>query len=506
MKHILWILFITLSLNVYAQANLKKVDQYLEQARIDWGVPGMSVAIVKDNEIVLNKGYGHTRINDGKPINEHTLFAIASNTKAFIASVLATLVQEGKINWKDKVTDYLPYFELYDAYSTSEATIEDLLCHRLGLGTFSGDVIWYKSELTAKEVVERVKYVPQAYSFRDGYGYSNLMFITAGEVIKAVTGQSWAEYVQETFFSPLKMNRTITSTDDLSKLGNAATPHKPVGEQNIPIEWTNWDNMGAAGGIISSSSDMAKWIQLNLNRGIYGADTILSPDQQNLLWTPHNSFIISDESNNWIPGRNFNGYGLGWGLYDYFGRKVVTHSGGYDGMYSRVVLVPSEKLGFVILTNSMTGIINPLMMYLINSYIQEDQQDWSTKYLERPGSGGISKMVAERKNKRVKNTKPSLPLEAYANSYFDPMYGEIEVALENNELKLKFANAPLLNASLKHWHKDTWEIKWDQVHAWFDFGTIQFIMDNNMGIKGIEFDVPNYDIFFDEIHAKKSDK
>lgn len=490
-------------IHAHSQKSLKKIDTYLEQSRLDWGVPGMSVAIVKDGKIILNKGYGVAKQGKETPVDEHTLYAIASNTKAFISSAIAQLVAEGKLNWDDKVVDHLPYFELYDPYATSEATVKDLLCHRVGLGTYSGDVIWYKSELSAEEVIKRIKYVPQEYSFRDGYGYSNLMFITAGEVIKAVTGKPWDEYVRETFFLPLGMERTVTSTEDLKKMKNVATPHKPEGNINTPISWTNWDNMGAAGGIISSVDDMAKWIKLNLNNGIWGSDTLLAPSQQNFLWTLQNPRVISESSDKWIPGRNFNGYGLGWGLYDYFGRKVITHSGGYDGMYSRVVLVPSEDLGFVILTNSMTGIISPLMMYLINAFIEEDTQDWSQKYLERPGSGGIPQMVEERQKKRVKGTNPGLELKKYTGEYFDPMYGTIEVKLEKEILRLYFENAPLLSATLEHWHYDTWEIRWDEKHAWFDFGTVKFEMDNNMEITGISFDVPNYDIFFHEIEAKK---
>ena len=501
------LLFLSLAFNLTfdlsGQVKISKIDNYLEQARMDWGVPGLSVAIIKNGEVVLKKGYGVSRQGMQKPVDENTLYAIASNTKAFISTALAKLVDEGKVNWDDKVIDYVPYFELYDPYATSEATLKDLLCHRLGLGTYSGDVIWYKSELSVSQVIKRIKYVPQEYSFRGGYGYSNLMFITAGEVIHVVTGKSWDHYVKEHFFQPLGMSRTVTSTQDLTDLENVATPHKTKDNSNLPIKWTNWDNMGAAGGIISSVNDMSKWIQLNLNKGIWKNDTIFTSEQQNLLWTIQNNFVINESSDKWIPGRNFNGYGLGWGLYDYFGRKVVTHSGGYDGMYSRVVLVPSENLGFVILTNSMSGITNPLMLYLINAFIEEDKQDWSEKYLDRPGSGGIPEMVIDRKEARKKNTNPSFNLEAYEGTYHDPMYGNINVNLENGGLRLYFENAPLLSADLEHWHYDTWEIKWDEIHAWFDFGTVQFIHDNNLKVKELSFDVPNYDIFFHELHPKR---
>ncbi len=490
--------------DAFSQTKLKKIESYLEKARSDWGVPGMAVAIVKDGKVVLNKGFGVKEAGQQEPVDENTLFAIASNTKAFISSALGNLVADGSIDWDDKVVDYLPYFELYDAYVTREITIRDLLCHRAGLGTYSGDVIWYKSELTAEEVIRRSKYVPQAFSFRSGYGYSNLMFIVAGEVIKAVTGMEWDDYLGDSFFDPLNMTRTITTSDDLNRLGNFATPHKPDGNKNLPIDWVFWEDMGsgAAAGIITSSSDMAKWINMNLQNGIVNGDTILDPKQQNILWTPHNNFVMTASSKEWIPGRHFNGYGLGWGTYDYHGRQVITHGGGYDGMYSRVVLVPDENLGFVMLTNSMIGISNPLMLYLINAYIGGDEQDWSLKYLNRNRGGGIEAMVELREAKRKENTKPSKELEEYTGNYHDPMYGTISTTLADGKLRLNFENAPALSATLEHWHYDTWEIKWDKTHAWFDFGTLRFDMDNNLEILGIEFDVPNYDIFFDEIHAK----
>ena len=495
------ILSFFLVLCVQGQPNFKKTRQYIEKARSDWGVPGLAVAIVKDGEVVFSEGFGRLKYGSKQNVDGDTQFAIASNTKAFVASALATLVAKGEISWDDKVTRYLPYFKLYDAYTSSEITVRDLLCHRAGLGTFSGDVIWYKSDFTAEEVIKRIQYVPQAYSFRAGYGYSNLMFITAGEVIRAVTGKSWADYIDETFIQPLQMNRTITSVHQLKGYDNVATPHKPIADKNKPIAWVDWDNMGAAGGIISSVNDMANWIRMNLDRGIWRGDTILAQEQQNILWTPHNNFVLNDRSRTEIPGRHFTGYGLGWGLYDYFGRMVVTHSGGYDGMYSRITMIPDEGLGIVVLTNSMSGITFPLTMKLINDQIGEDKRDWSQEFLNRPSGGKDA--IKERKASRILNTKPSLPIDKYTGTYDAPMHGDISIKEENGQLKLYFDRAPLLSATLAHWHNDTWEIVWDETHAWFDFGTVQFELDHNANVTGMEIDVPNYDIFFHEIEITK---
>ncbi len=488
----------------HAQVDVKSIDRYIEKARKSWDVPGMAVAIVKDGEVVLSKGYGIKELGKKDKVDDNTQFAIASNSKAFVASVISKLVDEGKLSWKDKVRDYLPYFSLYgNEYVSAEVTVEDLLCHRVGLGTFSGDVIWYKSEKSPEEIIKRAAYVPEAFRYRDGYGYTNLMFIAAGEVIRAVTGSPWEDYVKENFMQPLGMDNTVISIRDLSD--NAATPHKPTLENGtVPSVWASWDNSSAAGGIISSSSDMAKWMMMNLNGGEWNGTKYIDKEQQNLLWTPHNNFKLSERSKEFIPGRHFSGYGLGWGVMDYFGNLVVSHGGGYDGMYSRVMMVPDQKLGVVVLTNTMEGISTPLAYYIVNQYLQEDMRDWSAEYLERARSRNSHKDdVEERKSKRVSGTSTSVNSDLFVGTYNDPMFGDIIVSKEGEKYRISFADAPNLGATLEHWHYDTYEIKWDEDHAWFDFGTVSFELGNNLDVEGIEFDVPNGDIFFHELHPKR---
>ncbi len=498
------LLFLIFFQPAICQTDVSEIEAYIEKARQDWGVPGMSVAIVKDGQIISNRGYGVKEIGKKDNVDEKTLFAIASNTKAFVSSALGVLQREEKLNLNDKVQNYIPGFQVYDAYASSEATVTDLLCHRIGLGTYSGDVIWYKSNLTAAEVVEKIRYVPQKYSFRAGYGYSNLMFITAGEVIRKVTGLPWNNFVQETFFNPLGMDRTITSTKDLDVRGNFAIPHKPVSDQNLPIDWVNWDNMGAAGGIISSSEDMAKWLIFQLQNGIWDNDTILDPAVQNILWTPHNNYTVSLNSKKRNPGTHFSGYGLGWGVSDYYGNRMITHGGGYDGMYSQVAMLPEQNLGIVILTNTMKGIATPLRYYIINQFIHKESKDFSQEALDNISEkSSVELEIEEQKRARVYNTKPTLDLGAYAGVYETNMHGPIHLVYDGDDLFLNFERAPDLTARLVHWHYDTWEIKWDNVHAWFDFGTIQFHYNNRMEITGFEFDVPNNDIFFDELTVKK---
>lgn len=495
--------------SIMAQVDLKAIDQYIRKAQIDWEVPGLSVAIVKDGATVLAKGYGVKSMGQNEPVDEHTLFAIASNSKAFTSASLAMLVEAGKLHWDDPVQRYLPFFSLYDPYVSSHATVRDLLCHRLGLGTFSGDVLWYKSHYTAEEVVKRVKHLPQAYEFRSGYGYSNLMFMAAGEVIKAASGLSWDQYVRTHIFTPLGMSRSLTTVSELQKTGNFASPHKSIYGPAEPIPYVNWDNMGAAGGILSSASDMARWIQLQLAGGSWQGKTLFKPESQEVFWTIHNSFPVSAATRRNTPGRNYSGYALGWSVTETAGQRIIAHSGGYDGMYSQVMLVPDLHLGIVVLTNSMTSVGSMLCNYIVAKYLDLPEKKWSEQALEnnRKGQQERRRWVEERQQKRLSGTMPIIPLNDLAGTFHDPLYGDIIITADGSKLKMHFPHAPALDAILEHWHHQTYQILWNEPQAWFDFGTVQFVLDNNAAmVTGIEFDVPNEDIFFDEIHAKRVEK
>ncbi len=503
MRHLIIFLAFLFSLVCSGQDLIKDIDQYMIKARQDWQVPGMAIAIVKDGEVILSRGYGIKKSGENARVDKHTLFAIASNTKAFTSAALSILVEQNMINWSDKVKTLLPDFELYDHYTTEETTIKDLLCHRVGLGTYSGDLMWYKSKLNAQQLIPKLKYVPQKFDFRDGYGYSNLMFIAAGEVIKVASGKPWNVFIDSVFFKPLGMHETVTSTSALLNKENVATPHKPFQDGNQPIEWVNWDNMGSAGAIISNVDEMAKWLIMQLNAGVFEEDTLIHPDQHQYMWSVQNPRMLSKYDQGIVPGRTYKGYGLGWNVSDYRKRTLIEHGGGYDGMYSKVMMVPEENLGIVILTNSMKGISNPLCYYIIDRFLMADLFDWSTFALDYQGSGS-SDRIEILKEGRQKKTKPTAQLSDYAGTYYSEMHGEVVIEEEDGNLTLEFINSPSLDANLTHWHFDTWEIQWEETHAWFDFGLLQFQFDINHHVSGLHFDVPNYDIFFDEVDLVKT--
>jgi CubicO group peptidase (beta-lactamase class C family) len=485
--------------------DLAALDAYFAKAQREWPVPGLSVAIVKDGEIVLEKGYGVARVSGDEPVDEHTLYAIASNSKAFTSAALAQLVDAGSLSWDDRVVDHLPWFRLYDDYVTQEMRIRDLLSHRSGLGTFSGDLLWYGTPYTAEEVVRRARFLEPAFSFRAGYGYSNLMFITAGEVLRAVSGTGWHETVEERFFGPLGMTRSVTSTDDLAGMDNVATPHKYVRGETLPIDWYNWDAMGAAGGIISSVHDMAQWMMTQLDGGERNGVRLFSEGAQRQMWRVHNPLAVSPQYQQRYPSTHFRGYGLGWSLADYRGRKITTHGGGYDGMYSQVMMVPEEKLGIVVLTNAMTGIAGTLTYRVLDAYLGGAERDWSAESL--PGWRASRDRFHARQDRaeeeRVPNTTPSLELAAYAGTYSGDMYGDASIEVEDGRLVLRVLPNPDLVADLEHLHYDTFIVRWRTELAWFGKGTAHFKLDATGDVDELELDIPNDDLWFHELELER---
>lgn len=492
--------------SVFAQEiDLEKLDQYFATARTSWKVPGMSVALVQNGELSLARGYGVRELGGARSVDADTLFAIASNSKAFTAAALAILVDEGKIGWDDRVRDHLPYFELYSPFVTEEMRIRDLLCHRSGLGTFSGDLLWYLTSYDREEVIRRTRFLAPAGPFRASYGYSNLMFIAAGEVIPSVTGQSWETFVRERILQPIGMTRTVLSVAELQGVDNVATPHADFDGDLTTFPWVSWKAMAPAGGIISSANDMALWLKLQLDRGTWAGKRIFSETSSRTMWSQHNILSVSPQSEYLYPSTHFRGYGLGWSLFDYGGEKVVAHGGAYDGMFSQVVLVPGKNLGLVVLTNSTTRLQSALMYRVLDMFLGGEERDWSEIFLQQHISSkeaDSAKRLA-RAQSRISGTRPSLPPEEYVGRYGGAMYGDAEVRLENGKLVLQFLPAPELHGELVHWHYDTFEIQWHRRFPWFGRGTVQFLLDADGRVSEFKMNVPNEDFWFQELEFKR---
>lgn len=262
-----WVLLLTGS--AYSQTELLKgLNDYIVKSMRDWETPGLALAVVRNDSVIFAKGYGVRKKGETAPVTPKTIFAIASTTKAMTAACLGMLVDEGKMKWDDPVTKYLPWFQLSDPYVTRELTVRDLLCHRSGLAR--GDNLWYLSPYSREEVLRRVRFLKPAWSFRSRYGYQNIMFLAAGEMIPSVTSKSWDDFIAERLFKPLGMTRTNTSIKYLAGLDDVATPHDKIDTVMQPVRWPNFDNVGSAGAVNSCVEDMAQWVRMNLGNGMSG--------------------------------------------------------------------------------------------------------------------------------------------------------------------------------------------------------------------------------------------
>jgi len=330
------------------------------------------------------------------------------------------------------------------------------------------------------------------------------MFITAGKVIEAITGKTWYENARERILDPLEMKRTTIFPHELKNFDNVAVPHAFSDGKNIPIPFTDWSEIAAMGGIIASVNDIANWMITNMDQGKWNGKEVISTATLNTIWTPHNHHPVNHFSRN-EAGTLFSGYGLGWGLRDYHGRLFVGHTGGYDGMISAVSMLPDEKLGVVVLTNGMRSPYMALTYQTLDAFLGVNKEkDWSADLLDRTLKRENSDTrISQRKASRIENTSPSLPLEKYTGDYYSDIYGNISVKLNHGKLSVELEHSPELSFTLEHFHYDVFEIKWDQEQAWFKFGTVKFNTDNYLRVTGMDFDVPNDDIFFEELKPRK---
>ncbi|MBK9154313.1 MAG: serine hydrolase [Chloracidobacterium sp.] len=451
---IAFVICIAFSATAWAQpAPLTGFDAYAENAMKEWEVPGMAVAVVKDDKIVFARGYGVKKLGEPAPVDERTIFAIGSSSKAFTAAAIAILVDEGKLKWDDPVSLYLPEFELYDPYASRELRIRDLLSHRSGLER--GDMLWYGTTLSREEILSRVRHLKPTWSLRSQFGYQNLMYLAAGEVVHKVSGMSWDDFLKKRIFDPIGMSASSTSIKSFKPGDNVSTPHGKMGEKVEPIKWRDIDNIGPAGSINSNVIDVAQWVRLQLGKGTVDGKKILSPASANEMHMPQTIIRLEGAYPILYPKAHFFNYGLGWFLSDFKGRKLVEHGGAIDGMRAEVAMVPEEKLGIVILTNMNGSVISmPLVYRIIDAYLGEPQTDYSANLLKayRPLLDQAQAAEKRAESERVTGTKPSHPLENYVGTYQNELYGDVTIGMENGQLKIIYGPFTSL---LDHWHYDT---------------------------------------------------
>ncbi|HPW18129.1 MAG TPA: serine hydrolase [Candidatus Aminicenantes bacterium] len=449
-------------------------DALVARAMKAFEVPGMAVAVVKDGRVVLAKGYGVRKLGEPAPVDARTLFGIASNTKAFTATALALLVEEGKIEWDAPVIDYLPWFRMSDPYVTREMTVRDLLVHRSGLGLGAGDLLlWPRSTYTRREIVSRLRYVPLARSFRGAYAYDNMLYVAAGEVIEAVSGAAWEDFVAERILDKAGLASSVPSPSAAATRPDLALPHAPLDTGVTPQPVDANDNLNAAGGIFSCAEDMARWMLVHLASGRLPDGTRLFSDRTGheltSLVTP---IPISPPPAELQAQRmNFRGYALGFNVNDYRGRKLVSHTGGLTGYVSRLVMVPEIGLGVAVLTNQESGeAYNSVIYAVLDQAMGAAKTDWIGAYLEVRDRARAKTAEALKKATAARDASagPSLPLPAYAGAYRDAWYGPIDITLEGEDkgaskasrLVMSFAKTPALVGDLEHWSRDTFVARW----------------------------------------------
>ncbi len=448
---------------------LAGLDAQVARAMQAFSVPGMSVAVVKDGQVVHAKGYGVRRLGEPAPVDADTQFGIASNTKAFTCAALSILGDDGRLDWDDPVTKHLPDFQMYDPWVTREVTVRDLVTHRAGLGLGQGDLMWWPAtDFTRREIVRGIRHLKPVSSLRSRYAYSNVMYVTAGEVVAQVSGRSWDDFLRERIFVPLGMSRTNTSVG--SNGSNVATPHLLRGGRPTPIAPMQADNCGAAGAINSSASDMARWLRMLLEcgrRGASGGDgCVLKPDSIRRLWSAQIALGTPDPPAGLEALRaNFSAYGLGFGLRDYRGRKLVTHTGGLPGYVSQVALVPEDGLGLVILTNQEEGgAFRAVMHAILDEYLGAPAPpvDWTTAFrkLTDDEAAKAQAAVAKAAGARAATSSLSLPLAGYAGRYRDPWYGDATIVEAGGKLVLSMTRTRGMLADLEHWQHDTFVARW----------------------------------------------
>jgi len=466
-------------------APLADLDAYVEAGMAEWGIPGLALAVVRGEEVVYARGYGLRRLGLPEPVDEQTLFGVASTTKAMTATALAMLVDEGRLAWDTRVADVLPGFRLSDPWATEQVTLRDLLSHRVGVGRITGNRIQFMTHRPRAEVLYRMRYHTFEQPFRAGYVYSNVMYMAAGEIIPAVTGQSWDAFLAERLFAPAGMTRANTSITQIAEGENAAWPHQEIEGEVVAIPRRNFDNVGPAASVNASALDMAQWLRLNLGEpGAVGGRRLVSEAQVREMRQAQVALPVADP----LTG-GLSGYGLGWQLSERNGRRLVSHGGATDGMNTQLVMVPEADLGVVVLTNTFNGFMAALANEVVDRMLGEARTDWAglvrANYLRAYEAAQARRDAIEAA--RVPGTSPSLPLAAYAGVYADSLYDRVEVRQEGDALSLRLWEDDTLVADLEHWHHDTFRAFWRNPALRDKFVWFHLDPDGRPGTLNVEF-------------------
>ena len=437
-------------------AELRHIEAFIQRGMQDWQLPGLSIAVVKDDELVWARGFGTRRLGHDLPVDEHTLFNVASVSKAFTSAALGILVEEGRIRWDDPVVEHLPHFQLYNPFVTNQTTIRDLLAHRVGIGRMTGNRLRWISHRDRDEMIRRIRHLGPEQPFRAGYVYSNVMYMVAGEIVPAVTGMSWEDFVRERIFAPLDMGRSLSSVKQLPAGENVAFPHQEIDGVMVEIPRRDFDGVGPAASVHTSAVEVAAWMRLHLGEaGVYEGRRLMD---RGVVEEMHRAQNVIREP----AGGPLNAYGLGWSLGSFEGRRTSSHGGAVDGMNSLLMLVPEENLGIFITTNAFNDFMNALAYQVMDAYLGIPGRDWHDQLFQNH-QRRRAVVQAERDaihGARVQGTRTSMPLPDFAGRYEDALYADARVEWEDGALVLRLWEDEDQVADLEHWHHDTFRAIW----------------------------------------------
>tara|TARA_R110002012_G_scaffold319389_4_gene539852 strand:+ start:10668 stop:12233 length:1566 start_codon:yes stop_codon:yes gene_type:complete len=505
-KRLVLLLFIAvISIPVQSQVTSKQIDSVVNYAMSKFIVAGTAVAVVKDGKIIHEKGYGVKSIYTKEPVDPNTNFAIASNSKAFTTVALAILVEEGKLNWDDKVKTHIPEFTMYNQYVEDNFNIIDLVTHRSGLGLGAGDLMFFPqgSDFTIDDLLATFQHLKQESAFRTKWDYDNLLYLVAGELIARKSGMTWEAFIDSRIFQKIGMDNSYASLAEIPKTGNVSASHSTeTGTIRIIPTFEDMIN-GAAGGIFSNVNDMSAWMILQLHAGKYGEGLkkeLFTKANHNEMWKIH---TVMDANTNPRYNSHFAGYGLGWFLTDVKGNMQVEHTGGLPGMLSKVVMIPDMDLGIVVLTNTSNdggGLFSAVTQTIIDLYLELDDFMWIDKYSAymKSNESGANAVVEKVWDSIAKNDQSNIKTKNYIGMYEDVWFGKMEVFMRDKQLWIKSHRSPLLNGPLQFFKDETFAVKWEYQDMNAD-AFVMFTADdsgkaNGFTMKGIS---PNIDFSFD---------
>ena len=436
---------------------LAGLDAYVEKAMADWGVPGLSIAIVRGDSLLVTRGYGVRRSGSPDRVDAQTIFAIGSNSKAFTTAAMAMLVEERKLAWSDPVTRHLPWFQLQDPWITRQLDLRDLVSHRTGIARH--DALWYATGRSTEDIVRRLRFVGSELPFRTGWLYNNNLYLTAGVVIEKTSGLSWSDFVTTRILQPLGMQSASTTVRGLDREPNLASPHMTLGGALQPIPYRNIDNAGPAGSINANAVDMSRWLRFQIDSGLVDGKRLLPARHFSEMW--RGLAIINDPLFRRLfgPGELVE-YGLGWFIWLHRDHKVVLHGGNIDGMSALVSFIPEKRLGVAILTNMNQSFAHTgITRWVYDRLLGGPEDDWSGKTLAMFTAAQSSEGSREERlrKQQVPGTSPSLALDRYAGRYVDSLYGEVKVRVDGGRLLLDMDSGH--QAILEHWHYDTFRAR-----------------------------------------------